>query len=169
MPAMSREEVRDDRSLHFHYNREERLAQTGGPTPPEPKGLFRRNRSLAIILLDLLLILLIFVLFQFVFTPGRSAARVGDYDLELSAFRFEDELYVTVEITRSRNREEIPSGDDQLVTVEVPGVEPVLDALPVSQSQSIRVTAVTTSSDSDVVVDVTLFGETVTIRAQPSR
>lgn len=166
MAAMNREETRDDRTLHFHYDRDERLAQTGGPKPAEPKGLFRRNRSLAIILLDVLLILLIYVLFQFVFTPGRSSARVQDYDLELSAFRFEGELYVTVEITKSRDRETIPNGEDLLVTVNVPGVDPVLDVLPIIQSQSIRVTAVTKSETTEVVVDVSLLGESVSLHAK---
>lgn len=160
---------RGHRDLHFRYSREERLALTDRPKPHPPGGLFRRNRSLAIILLDVLLVLLVFILFQFVFTPGRSAVRVGDYNVRLSGFRFQNEIYLTVEFSRSRDRETIPAGAAVLVAVRFPGGERVLDVLPVVEGGSTEVTAVVENANQEVAVEVEILGETVTLRVEPGR
>lgn len=168
---MAKEEVRDGKSHNFHYDRAERLAGKGGEKPPEPKGLFRRNRSLAIILLDLIIILIIFLLFQFIFTPGRSWARVGDYRVELSAFRFESEIYATVEISRVRTGDEQVAGSDSLVVIRFAGREDVLDILPAAIDGRISATTVFAAGepadDSSITVELELLGETVTLVSTP--
>jgi hypothetical protein len=168
---VKQEETRVPGGAGFHYSREERLAGTNLGKREEPKGLFRRNRSLAIILLDVLLILLIYVLFQFVFTPGRSRARVGDYDLTLSAFRFESEIYASVEIVRARSNEPVPQGEASLVQVTFGPDEVVLDALPLVPDEPITVSAVldAAESDGDIAVDALLLGEEATLRTSPRK
>ncbi|MBU8914113.1 MAG: hypothetical protein KOO61_08835 [Spirochaetales bacterium] len=169
---MAKEEIRDGKLHGFHYDRAERLAGKGGEKSPEPKGLFRRNRSLAIILLDVIIIVIIFLLFQFIFTPGKSWTRVGDYRVDLTAFRFESEVYATVTISRTRaGEDEQVAGSDSLVVIRFAGREEVLDILPAVIDGRISATTVFTASesahDSVVTVELELLGETVTLVSTP--
>lgn len=165
------EETQDSRSPNFHYDRAERLAAGAGEKPPEPKGLFRRNRSLAIILLDVIVIVIMFLLLQFVFTPGKSWTRVGDYRVDLIAFKFESDVYATLEISRVRDGDGRPSGSDSLVVIRFAGREDLLDVLPVETDSRITATAVYSDvespGDSPVTVELDLLGETVSLVCTP--
>ena len=77
-----------ERELYYNYNREERLARRSDRYESAKGGLFRRNRSLAIILLDVMVILLIFGIFR-VFVFG------GDNQPELMEYRFSMSLLET--------------------------------------------------------------------------
>ncbi|MCK4516054.1 MAG: hypothetical protein KAU31_12395 [Spirochaetaceae bacterium] len=168
---MAKEEIRDGKSYHFHYDRAERLGGAENEKPSEAKGLFQRNRSLAIILLDVIIIVIMFLLFQFIFTPGRSWTRVGDYRAELTAFRFESEVYATVEISRVRAGEEQPTGPDSLVVIRFAGREDVLDVLPAAIDGRISATTVFTANeipdDSPITVELELLGESLTLISTP--
>ncbi len=168
---MAKEEIRDGKTYNFHYDRAERLGGTVSEKSTEAKGLFQRNRSLAIILLDVIIIVIMFLLFQFIFTPGRSWTRVGDYRAELTAFRFESEVYATVEILRVRAGDEQPAGSDSLVIIRFAGREDVLDVLPTAIDDRITVTTVLTadelSDDVPITVEVELLGEILTLISTP--
>lgn len=168
---MAKEETRDGESHHFHYDRAERLRSKGGDQSPKPKGLFQGNRSLAIILLDVIIIVIMFLLLQFIFTPGRSWTRIDDYRVELSAFRFESEIYATVEISRVRDGEEPPAGAESLVTIRFVGREELLDVLPAVIDGRITATTVFTADELDdqspITVEIEMLGETVTLVSTP--
>lgn len=169
MPA---EESRDSGSLHYHYSRSERLG-AGGPPPP-PQGILRRNRSLAIILLDLLLLVLIFAIYRLVLVPRQGERLVGDYRVELSAFSFDAEVYLTVGVTRVTAGEP-PDGERSLIAVRFPDQEPVMDVLPVAEGRRMDVRQVVTGASAErirqageVRVEVDLLGQTVELRRQVS-
>ena len=168
---MAKEEVRDGKSYNFHYDRVERLAGKASEMPADAKGLFRRNRSLAIILLDVVIIVIMFLLFQFIFNPGRSWKRVGDYRVELTAFWFEAEVYATVDILRVREGDQPPAGAESLVIIRFAGREDVLDVLPAGIDGRITATTVFTVDesvdDSPITVVLELLGKTVTLASTP--
>jgi hypothetical protein len=170
---MAQEETRDSSQHHFHYNREERLAGRLTPERPRPKGIFKRNRSLTIILLDIIVIVIMFLLFQFIFTPGRGRERVGDFRVELSAFRFDGQVYATVEITRTREAERPVTGGDSLVTIQFEGDDEVLDTLPSSAGDRITATSILPDDGSDdgppIRVHLELAGKSVTLMTRPKR
>jgi hypothetical protein len=165
------EEIRGGKSYNFHYDRAERIAVGGDEKPPEPKGLFRRNRSLAIILLDVIVIVIMLLLFQFVFTPGRSWSRVGDYRVDLAAFTFETEVYATVEISRIREGQQMPTGSESLVVIRFDGREDLLDVLPMEIDGRITATAIYPAAElqdgAPVRVELDLLGETVSVICTP--
>ena len=170
---MAVEETRGGTQLGFHYSRAERLAAGGhAEKDPEPKGLFRRNRSLAIILLDIVVIVIMFLLFQFVFNPGRSWTRVEDYRIDLTTFRFENEVYATVDIERVREQQETPSGGDTLVVIRFPGRDQLLDVLPSRLNETTTVSAVfgpgEIEAETALVLEVELLGRTVTVESTPA-
>jgi hypothetical protein len=73
-----------DAELYYHYNREERLARRPDHYEAPKGGIFKRNRSLAIILLDVMVILLIFLIFRtFVFGGGADAPELQGYRLDM--------------------------------------------------------------------------------------
>lgn len=116
--------------LGFHYDREERLGDRG-EREPEQGGIFRRNRSLAITLLDLLLVLIIFALYMIFFRPGASdaLARLDGYEVDASAFVFEAEVYVTVTVELT-DSEAVRDGEQSLVRLEFPDGTSSTDVLP---------------------------------------
>ena len=168
---MAKEEIRDGNTYHFHYDRAERVGDVENDKGSRGKGLFARNRSLAIILLDIIIIVIMFLLLLFIFTPGRSWVRVDDYRIELTAFRFESEIYATVEISRVRARTEQVDGSDSLVVIRFDGREAVLDILPAEIDGHITATAVLpvdeSTGESPITVQLDILGETVTLVSTP--
>ena len=116
--------------LGFHYDRDERRGDRGEREPARG-GIFQRNRSLAITLLDLLLVLIIFGLYMVFFRPGASdaLARIDGYTVEGSAFVFEDEVYATVTVGLDEGGE-VREGEQTLVTLRFPDGTSSTDVLP---------------------------------------
>lgn len=116
--------------LGFHYDRDERLGDRG-ERKSEQGGIFRRNRSLAITLLDVLLVLIIFALYMVFFRPGASDALVSvdGYTVDGSAFVFETDVYVTVTV-ELEDGEGVRDGDDTLLRLEFPDGTTATDVLP---------------------------------------
>lgn len=94
-------ETREEGAYTFHYDRRERLA-TGGVdrdgAPARKGGIFKRNRSLAIVVIDLLVILLVFGLYRFFWAPTPHLSRIAEHSLTLVAFEFGSDIYVTLRI-----------------------------------------------------------------------
>jgi hypothetical protein len=82
------------------------------PKKKKKKGFFK-NRGLVIILLDLLLLLMVFLLYQIFSRNVQDTVTVEGYHFSLSAFSFEDTVYVTLKII---NKDAELGGSD-LVTV----------------------------------------------------
>jgi hypothetical protein len=67
-----------DGDVYYHYNREERLALR--PDRRDPSGgILKGNRSLTIILLDVLIVAIIFLIFRFVVFTGDSPPSIKGY------------------------------------------------------------------------------------------
>jgi hypothetical protein len=130
MSPADRDAARGDGQVHYHYSREERLA--GRAEPKEESGsIFRRNRSLVIILLDVSLVLLMFLLYLFIFRPQLDLVEIGPFQVTGTAFSFDDGIYITVTTTLTDGDREPRTGGASLVTVQWPDGSTVTDALPV--------------------------------------
>lgn len=84
---------------HFHYSRAERLGyDPAAEAKPKKEGIFQRNRSLAIILIDIAIILLIFIIYIFFLAPDASTAQMSSYEFRLRAVEFGDDVLVTLAV-----------------------------------------------------------------------
>lgn len=84
---------------HYHYNREERTALKHQPArEPVSGNIFRRNRSLAIVVLDVMILLLVFgIWWAFMRTPSDSVM-VNDYRFELTGGISEGDTYAVLTV-----------------------------------------------------------------------
>ena len=103
--------------LNFHYNREDRLKDAptvvkkyyAGELPTAPKGLFKalvhtkasRFTFMALILVLALVVALIF------FGPKANQNSIGNTEFNLSAFSFEEKVYVSIKTQSKINQPEI--------------------------------------------------------------
>lgn len=115
----------------FHYDREERLAGREQPTRVTG-GIFRRNRGLLIVMLDIVIVLLMFVLYLFLFRESPDSVTIGPYRAEGTAFEFESSVYVTVTISVADAGEAgpAPAGEETLVVAGFPDGARVTDVVP---------------------------------------
>jgi len=156
----------------FYSSREERLAGREEPVR-ETGSVFRRNRSLLIILLDIVIVLLMFVLYLLFFQP-ETGVQVGQYSIEGTGFFFDDELYLTVTIELDPDRE-AASGEASLVEAEFPDGVVLTDVLPSSSEFETVVRHVVpaeeagTEAGDDVVVDLRLLGQDAAVPISVSR
>ncbi len=103
------------KQLNFHYSREERLSQPGAPRfrVPRKGGLFRRNRSLLIVLIDVLLISVVFFLYRQFFASPTYESEIAGYKLLLRVFPVKDKVIVNLRVTGSRAASDGEEGDAQ--------------------------------------------------------
>ena len=166
---MARETSSPD-ELQFHYSRAERLGRDEQASDEKRSGLFgrlfTRNRSLLIVILDVLLLLLMFILLQFVFRPGMATKRVEGYRFTITAFVFDSEVYAAVEAV-ARSDRDASSGESTLVTLRFPDGSEVTDVLPARAGESIVVRSVFANAGDDdsprVVVDVEALGRSFSL------
>ncbi|TFH03827.1 MAG: hypothetical protein E4H09_04565, partial [Spirochaetales bacterium] len=122
-------ETRDSGSAHYHYNREERIAGRQHEEKKSWLSLFRRNRSLTITILDVLLLLIVFLLYQFFISPQAGIRRIDGVEFRFTGFSFDDELYITVEVERFRDsRATTPT--DPILAGRFPDGTEFLDVIP---------------------------------------
>jgi hypothetical protein len=96
--------------MKYHYSRKERMAMPNAPRLEvrHRKGVFRGNRSLLIVLLDVLLICLMFFLFRsFVFKP-QNRVRLHGYVITLRCRIIKDSTYAAVRIKGDGEQSRIP-------------------------------------------------------------
>lgn len=146
---MQQEEYRDPGKLHFHYNREERMHylpenirdrmernESAGKRGVK-KPFFKRNRSLLILLLDVIIILFLYFIILPLLGLGGSPSleRIDDYTFELNGFVFEEKSLLSLNIERvdisGENTEN--AGEEQTITVvfSVEGTEQTVRAIDV--------------------------------------
>lgn len=95
----------NERTPVFHYNRAEREALRGDRAGGETGGgFFRRNRSLAITLIDVVFVLILFVIFWFFLRPLADRVEIAGYRVTTEAFLFDGELLVTVRVVAPEDR-----------------------------------------------------------------
>lgn len=127
--------------MHFHYDRDERLQFATSDVRNrgnQPKGLFRNNRSLLILFIDILLIVMIGILFSVFGGIFGSSKNYGGYALKLEGFEYDEKVYVRLKITAKRDAEELENnliegmffyGDDAAGS-------PIADILPAEEGAS---------------------------------
>jgi len=83
--------------LQFHYNREDRLSREGAPDLGKRKGgILKGNRSLTILLLDILLLVLIVFVVIGLLQRSSFKGKLEGFALTLSALAYQDAAYVTL-------------------------------------------------------------------------
>jgi hypothetical protein len=117
---VDREEYRNPGEMVFHYNREERIKSLSSEIRDrKPKGILKGNRSLLILLIDILVIIILYVLLTPLLRgPGDSVVKEG-YRFSLEAFVYNQECLVRVKIdlekVEKEEEQEIPP--HQLVNI----------------------------------------------------
>ena len=103
--------------LNFHYNREDRLKDAptvvqkyyAGELPTAPKGLFKalvHTKSSRFTFMALILVLALVVALIF-FGPQANQNSIGNTEFNLSAFSFEEKVYVSIKTQSNVNQTEI--------------------------------------------------------------
>ena len=85
-------DYRDPNRYDYHYNRDDRLAKMpdelrGRVDGALPRGLFRRNRTLGVILIDIMIIALVWFVFLPLIRTGASG-RIEGYSFVLKSFSY---------------------------------------------------------------------------------
>jgi len=111
------EESQEKGKYHFHYNREERLKSLSPEIRDrayKPRGIFKRNKSLIFILIDIGVIL--FFLFGFsIFGTIMSSRKIQEgISFQLKAFEYNEKIYVSLKIKTRQNLD--PQGSN-IITV----------------------------------------------------
>lgn len=102
--------------LNFHYKREERLKDApivvqkyyAGELPTAPKGLFKalvHTKASRFTFMALILVLALFVALFF-FGPKANQNSIGNTEFSLSAFSFEEKIYVSIKSQTTINQSE---------------------------------------------------------------
>jgi hypothetical protein len=104
--------------LH-HYSREERLSRASAPRPRDAggRGLFRRNRTLLIILLDLLIISILGIfLVRFLYSQA-ARTEVAGYSFVLRGFRSGEVVVAALSIKPEAGKVQTAAGPDARIYV----------------------------------------------------
>lgn len=169
-------ETRYPGELYFHYNREDRLksvrpeitSRLEGCKPK--KGLFRKNRTLMIILLDVLVIILLYFILMPFLNKRAQTAELAGYEMKLRAFLYEDTTFVSLGITHTGAE---GNADGELAHVRFyleegeNGVE-VIDILPegLEEERILRTQLEGGKKKKRVYAEVRIRGETETLRTE---
>ncbi len=108
-PDILKIEKNAKREIVHHYNRNERLSMPSAPKLNYGRrGIFKNNRSLIILLLDVILVIVItYVATRFFMGPSFKG-KVEGYNFYLNGFIFSDMVYVTLDIsTGEANKSEV--------------------------------------------------------------
>ena len=108
------------RRPEFHYDREDRLNRRSRREEASRGGIFRRNRSLAILLLDVVLIVILYLFLQFFVFGAEDRHTALGCRFVLRAVAFEDQVLVSLRITR---RDAPKEGAESLVATAVFGLQ----------------------------------------------
>ena len=161
-------ETRAPGQFVLHYDREERLSRKQRKAP-ESGGFFTRNRSLLIVLFDIVLVLVMFGLYLLFFRSAPTSTEMDGFIVDGNAFVFDSEVYLTISITRGSNATLNPQ-DDMLVELSFPGGTAVIDALPIDPDHPATIRHVVAGESArsylnadEVPIDVTLRGRTRTV------
>lgn len=135
---MKQEETRGEGQYHYHYDRSEREVGLSGYAERNlhTSGFLRRNRSLAITLIDLLVLLLLFLLIMFYLKMQPSGSRFEGLEVTSDAYLSEERLFVA--LTFERTEDSGPTGMVRVLFRVLPDDRrlELIDALPKSMGDS---------------------------------
>ena len=152
-------------NFDYHYSRKERLGMPGAPGPADgSRSLFRRNRGLMILLIDIIVIVIAVILYrQFLYEPAYSAELAG-YRVALRGFAIEDRVIVDLRITGTARAE--PAAQRLFAVFRAGRAETRLSAELPAAGESTGVTGVLlgAGSPSQVEAEVSIGTATATVR-----
>lgn len=96
------QDYRDPNRYDYHYDRDERMKRLPDDvraklTGPSPKGLFRKNRTLTIILLDIVVIVVVWFVFLPLIRTGASG-RLEGYSFSLHSFSYGNRALISLKV-----------------------------------------------------------------------
>lgn len=169
------EDYRDTNRYDYHYDRKERLSKipeelrdkiSGSPA----RGLFRRNRTLSVILLDIVLIAVVWFIFLPLIRTGASG-RIDGYAFALHSFSYGGDALVSLKVVKEKDTMGLAtydaafalSSDDR--TVEMQG------ALPEKLNESVilRTSLPLSGKATAVLCTVILDGKKLSLKAKLQR
>ncbi|WP_018525985.1 hypothetical protein [Alkalispirochaeta alkalica] len=123
--------------LHFHSRRTEEEAARCRRWEPPQGSFFRRNRGLAIALIDVVVVVILFFIYLFVLRPLAGQVRLGEYRLSGEIYHLGQEVLAVVTVRKGATSADAPSGAapqsgphlQPLVTVSAAGQE-IVDLAP---------------------------------------
>jgi hypothetical protein len=94
--------MNDRPDLHFHYSREQRLSMPNAPdlAMRGKKGILKGNRSLVILLVDVLLIFILFVVYRYFFYRPSYIGDLSEYTVTLRGMAVSDRVIASVRVAR---------------------------------------------------------------------
>ena len=106
------EDYRDPNRYDYHYDREERLSRApeelrGRVSGNLPKGIFRRNRTFSVILIDLTIIAVVWFIFLPLVRAGASG-RLEGYSFALHSFSYGGNALISLTVAKERDRTGLP-------------------------------------------------------------
>ena len=155
---MEREEIKETGKLHFHYDREDRIKNLSGAKPEQTgtKGLFRRNRSLFITLLDVIVLIILFVIVTLLFRTRSAAEPIPGYAITARAATFDDRILINITFTSLRDSDADPSGVRIVLSHGDISRQELMDVLPGKEGQQriVRGTLPIKSSEKKVLIEI---------------
>jgi hypothetical protein len=114
---MKAPESHEDGQLNYHYDRYEREGSAARNLgKPRKSGILKGNRSLLVLLLDVILILVILAVFRFVIPLFAGQTALGGYSISLKGFIYDNQIYATLKIHKKIG-EESRTPDTNIVEV----------------------------------------------------
>lgn len=167
------DDYRDPNRFDYHYDREDRLSrlpeELRGKVPvPGSKNVFRRNRTLSVILIDLLLIGLVWFVFLPLIRTGATGSLQG-YSFSLHGFSYGGKALMSLKAVKEKDGSGLPpsytasfalSSSDR--TIEMQGQLP--SAL--HGSSTLRTSLPLSGKPRAVLCTVTLGGKKLTLKAK---
>lgn len=118
----------DSSEITMHYKRADReRLRTKDPALPKG-GFFRRNRSLTLIILDVLIVVMLFFIYLIFLRPMEGETRVGPYTFRIESFVFDDEVVLAVDVSPRRGAEGQPVISLTVGTHNVADLAPLPDS-----------------------------------------
>ncbi len=94
-----------EKEIVYHYKREERLSMPSAPKLDYgKKSIFRNNRALLILFLDVIIVIIIMFIVVRFFLGFPYRGSLGDYNLELKAFIYSQKVYVSLLVKKVREK-----------------------------------------------------------------
>ena len=167
------EEYREKGKLHFHYDREERLKSLSKEVRGreyEPRSIFKKNKSLIFILLDIIVIVMLFLGLS-IFGGISSSRKIQDgFSFQLKAFEYQDQVFISLKI---KARNDLSPEENNIISADFYcGKEnseeriEVIDLLPVKNGDEriLRATLPSTALRKTAYAEIDFLGKTRTLK-----
>ena len=145
--------------LHYHYSRDEKKAGMSAYTLRNlhpKKGFFKRNRSLAITLVDLSVLVMLFAIIFFYFRLAGPPPGVEGLTVVAEAYRLDGRVYVSIMFERTDDTG--PTGNVRVFLRALPADTRIelSDMLPVRTGEVRTLRSVIASSDPEIMLFATI-------------